>query len=254
MPPRTRSHAPLGPRPRMEHLWSRAVAIGGNRWQMGQPPSTPQRPATVATGCDQLPIGAHGKEGVDGSSPSEGLDKVPANRHFAVACVKNARTHFGHISGARDTPRRRATSSGHVLARRSCRVDLFMHGSGEFSVRARREGPDRRVRGLREPARLGQGKRPRARRPGNRPDRARRRETVRLRGGPSHLPSRLIEHLRIREVLDKLRSFESATTSIGGSRVCLARGGDLAADRQLVARQLDRHVVPVGPARSEANT
>jgi hypothetical protein len=26
----------------------------------------------VATGRDQLPIGAHGKEGVDGSSPSEG--------------------------------------------------------------------------------------------------------------------------------------------------------------------------------------
>ena len=30
---------------------------------------------TVAVGCDQLPIGAHGKEGVDGSSPSEGFTK-----------------------------------------------------------------------------------------------------------------------------------------------------------------------------------
>ena len=28
---------------------------------------------TVAMGCDRLPFGAHGKEGVDGSSPSEGL-------------------------------------------------------------------------------------------------------------------------------------------------------------------------------------
>jgi hypothetical protein len=28
-------------------------------------------------GCDQLPIGAHGKEGVDGSSPSEGSTKGP---------------------------------------------------------------------------------------------------------------------------------------------------------------------------------
>jgi hypothetical protein len=28
---------------------------------------------TVASGCGQLPIGAHGKEGVDGSSPSEGF-------------------------------------------------------------------------------------------------------------------------------------------------------------------------------------
>jgi len=27
----------------------------------------------VATHCDQLPLRAHGKEGVDGSSPSEGL-------------------------------------------------------------------------------------------------------------------------------------------------------------------------------------
>ena len=41
--------------------------------------------------------------------------------------------------------------------------DLFMHGSGEFALRPRREGPDRRVRGLPEPARLGRGKRPRAR-------------------------------------------------------------------------------------------
>jgi hypothetical protein len=30
---------------------------------------------TVAVGCDRLPIGAHGKEGVDGSSPSEGFAK-----------------------------------------------------------------------------------------------------------------------------------------------------------------------------------
>ena len=30
---------------------------------------------TVAVGCDWLPIGAHGKEGVDGSSPSESFTK-----------------------------------------------------------------------------------------------------------------------------------------------------------------------------------
>ena len=29
---------------------------------------------TVAMGCDRLPIAAHGKEGVDGSSPSEGFE------------------------------------------------------------------------------------------------------------------------------------------------------------------------------------
>jgi hypothetical protein len=28
------------------------------------------------------PLNLHGKEGVDGSSPSEGFDEMPANRHF----------------------------------------------------------------------------------------------------------------------------------------------------------------------------
>ena len=32
-------------------------------------------------------ISLHGKEGVDGSSPSEGLGKVRANRHFCVVCL-----------------------------------------------------------------------------------------------------------------------------------------------------------------------
>ena len=34
-------------------------------------------------GCDQLPKRAHGKEGVDGSSPSEGSAKVPQDGTFA---------------------------------------------------------------------------------------------------------------------------------------------------------------------------
>ena len=36
----------------------------------------------------------HGKKGVDGSSPSECLRKVPVNRHFLVVCKKNTRTHL----------------------------------------------------------------------------------------------------------------------------------------------------------------
>ena len=32
------------------------------------------------------PFGAHGKEGVDGSSPSEGL-KSPAKRHFVLSVL-----------------------------------------------------------------------------------------------------------------------------------------------------------------------
>ena len=55
-------------------------------------------------------------------------------------------------------------------------------------VRSRGEGPDRRVRGLPEPARVGQGKRPRARRQGNHLDGARGRDALRLRSGSAHLP------------------------------------------------------------------
>ena len=55
----------------MERLWSRAVATGGNRWQMGEPPKGPKKAQTVAVGCDRLPRGVHGKEGVDRARPCE---------------------------------------------------------------------------------------------------------------------------------------------------------------------------------------
>ena len=51
---------------------------GRNQWQPlanGKAEETAQIGETVAVGCDRLPIGAHGKEGVDGSSPSEGFAK-----------------------------------------------------------------------------------------------------------------------------------------------------------------------------------
>jgi hypothetical protein len=93
----------------MEPLWSPAVATGSNRWQMGGRPERLKQAKTVAVGCDRLPEPFHGKEGVDGSSPSEGFDEVPANRHFVVACSFNTRTHFRHICGTRDAVRRPAT-------------------------------------------------------------------------------------------------------------------------------------------------
>ncbi len=71
-------------RQRMEQFWSRAVATSGNRWQMGTPRKRRNQAKTVAVGCDQLPIGAHGKEGVDGSSPSEGSAEAPHVRRFRV--------------------------------------------------------------------------------------------------------------------------------------------------------------------------
>jgi hypothetical protein len=53
---------------------------GRNQWQpvANALPENPRKQAkTVAVGCSRLPIGAHGKEGVDGSSSSEGSAKVP---------------------------------------------------------------------------------------------------------------------------------------------------------------------------------
>jgi hypothetical protein len=44
------------------------------------------RPAqTVAVGCDQLPESFHGKEGVDGSSPSEGSAKASQTGALSLA-------------------------------------------------------------------------------------------------------------------------------------------------------------------------
>jgi hypothetical protein len=58
---------------------------GRNQWQPVANRNAAKRlkqAKIVATGCDRLPIGAHGKEGVDGSSPSEGSAKVPQIRDF----------------------------------------------------------------------------------------------------------------------------------------------------------------------------
>ena len=59
----------------MKPLWSPVVATVGNRWQITQARERRNQAKTVAAGCDQLPFAAHGKEGVDGSSPSEGSAK-----------------------------------------------------------------------------------------------------------------------------------------------------------------------------------
>jgi hypothetical protein len=63
------------PPPGMERLWSQAGATGGNPWQTERPrkPLKHADPQPVAT--DGNGPGAHGKEGVDGSSPSEGSRK-----------------------------------------------------------------------------------------------------------------------------------------------------------------------------------
>src|SRR5436190_23748138 len=47
----------------------------GNRSQMGVRRERLRQAKTVAVSCDRLPKTFHGKEGVDGSSPSEGSAK-----------------------------------------------------------------------------------------------------------------------------------------------------------------------------------
>jgi len=54
------------------------IATGGNRSQIGQAQTPPKHAKTVAVGCDQLPFGAHGKEGVSCSSPEEGSKRSHA--------------------------------------------------------------------------------------------------------------------------------------------------------------------------------
>jgi hypothetical protein len=62
---------------RMERLWSPAGATGGNRWQIEHPkkPLKQADPQPVATPGNRF---GDGKEGVDGSSPSEGSGFLPA--------------------------------------------------------------------------------------------------------------------------------------------------------------------------------
>jgi len=67
----------------MEPLWSPVVATGGNRSQITSTRKRLKQAKTVAAGCGRLPQAAHGKEGVDGSSPSEGLQKNSANEHVS---------------------------------------------------------------------------------------------------------------------------------------------------------------------------
>jgi hypothetical protein len=60
------------------------VATGGKRWQIAQPLKRRNHAKTVAVGCDRLPLAAHGKEGVSGSSPEEGSAKAPHVATFFV--------------------------------------------------------------------------------------------------------------------------------------------------------------------------
>ena len=63
---------------------SQLVATGG-KWEGRR--ERLRQAKTVAVGCDQLPELFHGKEGVDGSSPSEGSEKLLQMRTFSRSIV-----------------------------------------------------------------------------------------------------------------------------------------------------------------------
>src|SRR6266568_2021243 len=71
----------------MEPLWSPVVATRGDHRQIDRAPKPQKQAKSVAIGCDRLPREVHGKEGVDGSSPSEGSAKAPHNGAFRFGSI-----------------------------------------------------------------------------------------------------------------------------------------------------------------------
>ena len=67
---------------------------GRNRWQPVASATAPKTAKTLAVGCEELPLGPHGKEGVGGSSPPEGSTKAPESGAFffrATCTISNMR-------------------------------------------------------------------------------------------------------------------------------------------------------------------
>lgn len=108
----------------MEPLWSPVVVTGGNGSQVGLADKGPRQAKRAAAGCDRLPLRAHGKQGVDGSSPPEGLKKrrtpalsrsgrhAPCRARWAWSRLWSFRARDAWISegGAATRTRRRSSS------------------------------------------------------------------------------------------------------------------------------------------------
>jgi hypothetical protein len=121
---------------------------GCNRWQSvanATPPKRLRQAKTVAVACDQLPEPFHGKEGVDGSSPSEGSAKAPHVGAFSFrpTCTKsNLRWLWSRLwkpgrRGGLQAPGSRASSM------RLCVVSCDCQKSHALSPPARSVRPNR---------------------------------------------------------------------------------------------------------------
>src|SRR5438874_12237267 len=82
----------------MEPLWSPVVATGGNQPQTDRARRRRKQAKSVATVCHQWPEKFHGKEGVDGSSPSEGSANAPQKEVFCIRAGLHSRA---TLTGAR---------------------------------------------------------------------------------------------------------------------------------------------------------
>jgi hypothetical protein len=78
---RFRPYLELGSLVGMEHLWSRADATSRDEWKVDSSRKRFGYAETVAAACHRSQTTRDGKEGVDGSSPSEGLQN-PAYGNF----------------------------------------------------------------------------------------------------------------------------------------------------------------------------
>src|SRR5437773_11538247 len=76
----------------MEPLWSPVGATGGNQRQIARANEPEKQAKTLAVGCDRLPRGVHGKEGVDGSSPSEGLKYLQIGHFCCLNLIAKSTT------------------------------------------------------------------------------------------------------------------------------------------------------------------
>jgi hypothetical protein len=127
---------------------------GRNRWQALGRQKTVKRlelGPTVATGCHRPPFRSHGKEGVDGSSPSEGFRLSPAQRLFPLSCwarfglfgVHRASTnvHRGRVELVEQPDRVLAAVAGEVA------VVAVDHGQAGAHVAGELEGGDAGTQG-----------------------------------------------------------------------------------------------------------
>ena len=68
----------------MEHLWRQGGAADRNRTQVAAYVEHRKSLQIAASACQPLRLRTHGKEGVDGSSPSEGSAEALQNRAFSL--------------------------------------------------------------------------------------------------------------------------------------------------------------------------